>query len=282
MVIGLGFIPSVESSDVTCVDTSPEGRWCDKGDGTVLDLTTNLVWLKDANCYGKISRDSAEAKPLTLNSGECGLTDYSPEGDWYLSTRFELQSLVSGDERILSSTPGFFDNVRGDWYWTSTRQPNAVCPDQSQYVVRLTDGILGNAVWCSSYRAYYAWPVRENKDYFLPVEIDIKPGSDPNCFNINGHGVIPVAILGSDDLEVYDIDPGTLLFSGLEVRMRGNKGPLCHVEDTNNDSFMDLVCQFDDDAENWSTGNAQATITGNLFDGSPIEGTDSICVVPPE
>ena len=25
------------------------------------------------------------------------------------------------------------------------------------------------------------------------VAIDIKPGSDPNCININGHGVIPVA-----------------------------------------------------------------------------------------
>jgi hypothetical protein len=31
------------------------------------------------------------------------------------------------------------------------------------------------------------------------VGIDIKPGSDPNCFNINGHGVIPVAILGSSE-----------------------------------------------------------------------------------
>ena len=31
------------------------------------------------------------------------------------------------------------------------------------------------------------------------VEIDIKPGSDPNCFNNNGHGVIPVAILSSNN-----------------------------------------------------------------------------------
>ena len=28
-----------------------------------------------------------------------------------------------------------------------------------------------------------------------PVTIDIKPGSNPNCFNINGHGVIKEAPL---------------------------------------------------------------------------------------
>ena len=34
------------------------------------------------------------------------------------------------------------------------------------------------------------------------VGIDVKPGSCPNCFNPTGHGVIPVAILGSDVFEV--------------------------------------------------------------------------------
>ncbi|NVL92357.1 MAG: hypothetical protein HWN71_04885 [Desulfobacterales bacterium] len=111
---------------------------------------------------------------------------------------------------------------------------------------------------------------------------NLKPGSVPNCFHIDGHGVIPVAILGSDDLDVYDIDPDSLLFGGLAVRVRGNKGPLCHFEDTNSDSFLDLVCQFEDDASNWVEGDSTATLTGNLFDGSAIEGTDSICVVPPE
>ena len=36
---------------------------------------------------------------------------------------------------------------------------------------------------------------------FKPVAIDIKPGSDPNCFNNDGHGVIPVAILSSTDFD---------------------------------------------------------------------------------
>ena len=36
------------------------------------------------------------------------------------------------------------------------------------------------------------------------VEIDIKPGSDPNSINPNSNGVIPMLLVGTDDLEVTD------------------------------------------------------------------------------
>ncbi len=113
-----------------------------------------------------------------------------------------------------------------------------------------------------------------------PVTIDIKPGSDPNCFNINGHGVIPVAVLGSDTFDVTLIDQATLSFGGLDVRIRGKKGPLCGLDDTNIDGFYDLVCHFEDNPDYWETGNDDATLTGALLDGTEIEGTDSICIVP--
>lgn len=115
-----------------------------------------------------------------------------------------------------------------------------------------------------------------------PINIDIKPGSDPNCFNINGHGVIPVAILGSADLDVMDIKTDdTLSFNGLEVRVRGKKGPLCSIEDSNGDEFLDLVCHFEDEASEWVVNsNESATLTGELLDGTSIKGTDSICIVP--
>ena len=116
----------------------------------------------------------------------------------------------------------------------------------------------------------------------LSIEIDIKPGSDPNCFNKNGHGVIPVAILGSGTFDVSDTDQDSLAFGGLMVRMRGNKGPMCGLEDTNGDGLSDLVCHFEDDASNWSMGSDTATITGRFLDvdGTLFTGTDSICVVP--
>jgi hypothetical protein len=113
------------------------------------------------------------------------------------------------------------------------------------------------------------------------VDVDIKPGSDPNCFNINGHGVIPIAILGSSSFDVASIDPYELMFGDLIMRVRGKKGPLCGFEDTNGDGFTDLVCHFEDDGTDaWVIGESEAAVMGKLYDGTEFLGTDSICVVP--
>lgn len=114
----------------------------------------------------------------------------------------------------------------------------------------------------------------------LTVSIDIKPGSDPNCFNINGHGVIPVAILGGIDFDVSQIDTNSLSFGGLAVRVRGNKGALCSIDYSNEDTYLDLVCHFEDDAANWEAGDSEATLTGSLIDGTSFEGSDTVCITP--
>lgn len=112
------------------------------------------------------------------------------------------------------------------------------------------------------------------------VAIDIKPGSTPNCFNINGHGVVPAAILGSASLNVANVNPASLYLDGLAVRVRGNKGPQCSFQNVNADAFVDLVCQFDDQPENWVGGQSEGTVTGALYDGTAIRGADTICITP--
>ena len=114
----------------------------------------------------------------------------------------------------------------------------------------------------------------------LTVAIDVKPGSDDNAINLNGHGVIPVAINGSADFSVLDVDFGSLTFAGLEVGVHCGRGPQCGLEDWNQDGFLDAVCHFEDNVQNWAGGETTATLTGQLFDGTPIEGTDSIRIVP--
>lgn len=111
------------------------------------------------------------------------------------------------------------------------------------------------------------------------VLIDIKPNSDPNCFNINGHGMIPVAILGNDIFDVTLVDQKSLMFGGLKTGIRGNGNPQCSVDYSDSDTSLDLVCQFEDDAASWNPGDGEATLTGKLLDGSSFSGTDSICVV---
>jgi hypothetical protein len=124
---------------------------------------------------------------------------------------------------------------------------------------------------------------------FAPVAIDIKPGDYPNCLNVNGHGVVPVAILGSMYFNVALIDPGSLTFNGLIVRIRGNGVPQCSIEDVSGDftnsegepdGFYDLMCHFEEDVNLWNPNNGTGTITGNLIDSTPIVGSDSICIEP--
>ncbi len=114
----------------------------------------------------------------------------------------------------------------------------------------------------------------------IEVGIDIKPGSFPNSFNINGNGVIPVAVLGSDTFDVAEVDVSTLSFAGLDVRVKGNGDPQCSVKDTNGDGHDDLVCQFVDDPDTWTPDDGTASLTGQLNDGTVFHGTDSINIVP--
>jgi hypothetical protein len=84
---------------------------------------------------------------------------------------------------------------------------------------------------------------------------------------------------------VEHIDQTTLSFARLDVRQKKNLGLLCHLEDINIDGYWDLICQFEDDTTKWMPGDSdtEATLTGNLlalFDGSALQGTDSICLVP--
>ena len=72
----------------------PNPRFTDNGDGTVTDNLTQLIWLKNANCFEQRTWADALTDCNTLNSGECGLSDGSEEGDWHLPNVKELQSLI--------------------------------------------------------------------------------------------------------------------------------------------------------------------------------------------
>ena len=117
-----------------------------------------------------------------------------------------------------------------------------------------------------------------------PVEIDLKPGSDTNCLNNDGHGVIPVALLGSADFDVSHVDQSTLSLQGLMIKVVGKSNKLlAHIEDVNEDGNDDLVLQIEDEDGVFNEGSTIATLTGSLYEeygGTLIEGSDSICIVP--
>jgi hypothetical protein len=112
------------------------------------------------------------------------------------------------------------------------------------------------------------------------VEIDVKPGNENNCINPASRGVLPVAIFGSDVLDVAQVDQGSLNLDGLDVRVKGNQYPQCHGQYLRGDEYMDLVCHFSMDGSPWSGEESSAVLTGSLLDGTLIAGEDEVCLVP--
>jgi len=106
------------------------------------------------------------------------------------------------------------------------------------------------------------------------VSIDIKPGSYPNAINPNSKGVIPVAILGSS------IDVTTLDLDSLKFGPSGTMWVHYAFEDVDSDGSLDLILHFRTQSTGITAGMTQASITGTLLDGTPIEGSDSIVTVP--
>ena len=114
------------------------------------------------------------------------------------------------------------------------------------------------------------------------VEIDIKPGSDPNSIICNDENVsIAVAILTTDDFDATTVDHTTVTFEGAsETHLDKKSGqPRRHEEDVDGDGDTDLVFHFRLGDTDLTCGSTDGTLTGETFDGQAIEGTDAVRMI---
>jgi hypothetical protein len=109
--------------------------------------------------------------------------------------------------------------------------------------------------------------------YVFNVEIDIKPGTDPNSINLESKGKVPVTILTSDEFDATDVDPDTVVFAGAEALR-------CTMEDVDLDGDEDMICHFNTQELELTEDSTEGILTGSTYDDMDIEGTDSVNIVP--
>ena len=134
----------------------------------------------------------------------------------------------------------------------------------------------------------------------IQISVDIKPQSCPNPLNVNAKGVLPVAILGTADFDVSQIDLASIKLEGVSplrsaledvatpfVPFVGKeKAEDCTIEGA--DGYLDLTFKFDNQEIVAVLGPVTdkevrvLKLTGNLkpeFGGIPIVGEDVVVIL---
>jgi hypothetical protein len=132
---------------------------------------------------------------------------------------------------------------------------------------------------------YFDFTFTEGLHGAVPVEIDIKPGSDPNSINLQSKGLLPVAIFSTIDFNALLIDEATILLGDPSIAGLPASPSRSVVEDTDGDGYDDLLLFFDVSTLNLLGSldalSEVAYLTGETVDGVSIEGLDSVRMVPP-
>jgi hypothetical protein len=163
----------------TCFDNSGTNRFVDCGttglgtsNGTVKDMQTGLIWLKNGNCFGLTNWADANIKAAALANGQCGLADGSKAGDWRLPTveEWEAINMVScypfpGGPTIPDKTGTacyltgiqWATNVQSNVYWSSST--NTASPSNAWAWDLFSREVNGGAKTFN----LYVWPVRVSR-----------------------------------------------------------------------------------------------------------------------
>jgi len=105
----------------------------------------------------------------------------------------------------------------------------------------------------------------------MQVAIDIYPGKYPNIINLKSNGFVKVAVLTEGDFDALQIRPDTTKFGpGHAVTAR------YQVKDVDSDGDDDLLLYYRIEQTGIACSDTQTTLTGELYDGTPISGTDSV------
>lgn len=135
-----------------------------------------------------------------------------------------------------------------------------------------------------------SYVVPEDEVQTISGFLDIKPGSCKNPFNVTAKGVLPVVLLGSDNMDVSAIKTDSLLLNGVapvrtvidDAAALTEEGA-CETDFA--DGYNDLVMKFDRQAIVAAIGDVEdgevvtLTLTGSSFGDEAIEADDIITII---
>jgi hypothetical protein len=217
-----------------------------------------------------------------------------------------VESLISEQALYIDSltlevmTPGFED-------WLTDLIPpyhlDITAPDTLHFTEVIT---VPRDTSCGSHHIFQISAIGDGASYgdeivivdvppcVIPVEFDIKPTSCPNPFNVGSNGVLPTAILGTEDFDVMTIDPATVKLEGVAplrwsyedvTRPVSPRYDSCQCTTKGADGYRDLTLKFDHQAIAAALGPVVdgevrvLTITGMTYDSIPIVGKDCVIII---
>jgi hypothetical protein len=160
-------------------------------------------------------------------------------------------------------------------------------------------GHSGHPCMSSDGTAFYfsGWKSGQPSDIYMsywtePLDIDIKPGSCPNPLNVKSRGLLPVAILGSEDFDVESADIASIRLASVapirssfeDVTAPVSNGNDCECSTEGPDGFLDLTLKFETQMIVEALGEVNhgdelvLELTGVLWDETPIEGSDCVII----
>ena len=129
---------------------------------------------------------------------------------------------------------------------------------------------------------------QETEDHLCPgaveVSIDVMPDTERNPVNCTRQtGLIPVAILTTDDFDATTVDHTTVRFGPGETAEshRNRHGVKRHEEDVDGDGDLDLVFHFQMGETGIQCGDTEVMLSGETFGGEMFTGTDAILTTKP-
>lgn len=235
-----------------------------------LETPTGFFW-------DRISSENAAPFYRWYNE-DWGWNHQCPTGIWINSAQLSIRAYdvdVPSEVDQIYLDGDYFGDLGGSstsWSLTTFNIPYSY----------LTDGWLGVWMDIDATSSWMQWGVtldysELSVEYSYLMQIDIKPGSWPNSFNIKQKGVLPVAVLTTDSFDATTLDPVTVHANGVS--------PLkWSEEDVDNDGDVDLILHYNSQ-EIAATlvgedgDSVPCYITGFTVDGLEYKGADQLRIL---